>query len=121
MISILSGWRRTEESNESGRQGGSGFWTLLRPRRAHSGRWRRSYEAPLRGGLADFVLFGFEVGADGFAVADELFFELFDGLGFAFFVGLHEFAFHEEFALGDLGGALGFAVGELFFLLVGKF
>jgi hypothetical protein len=57
----------------------------------------------------------------GFAVADELFLELFDFVKFAFGGGLFDFAFDDEFALGDFGRALGFKFGDFPLLRVGQF
>ena len=73
------------------------------------------------GGLADGVLFFLEFGGEFLAFADELFLDLLAGFVVALFGGLGEFAFEEDFALGDLGGVAGVEVGEFGFLGGGDF
>src|SRR5882724_6851927 len=72
-------------------------------------------------GLADFFLFLLEFGGDGFAFADQLFFELLIGFGVAFGGHFAQFLFEEDFALGKFGGVFGIEFSQFFFLLVGQF
>src|SRR6516165_2982370 len=72
-------------------------------------------------GLPHLFLLLFEGGAQGFAVADQLLFQLLNGFGVPFVHGFGDLAFYQEFALGNFGSALRFQVGDLLFLVVSEF
>ena len=65
---------------------------------------------------ADAFLLLLHLGAQRFAVTDELFLQLHVGLGVTLLGGFLELAFHEDFAVGDFGFVERVEVGELGFL-----
>src|SRR5258706_8667216 len=71
--------------------------------------------------LPRFLLFFFEFSLEVLAFADELAFELVGCLPIPFACGLLEFAFEENFALGDFSAVFGIEFSEFLLLLGSQF